>query len=398
MRYFVSRRLVAVLCVFTIFVSCICVSASAMAPDDAHGASGLCAVDSGTFVDVPECHVYFDAVESIHKKGISKGIGDNKFGVDDKISVKALCVFAVKAFMPRLESNPGFTSAFEALSEIEYLPSWVEEISPVRFDIGLLILGRAAGILPVGIDASQAYIGADVYQYMRDVGGELGILDIAGKSPDASMTRGDAAYIINQLLNWFALESTQELSRTERYGFHYIDIRATEKYEKLLPQLYASTIQLPFKTLKIFHDIGAHVEADNVHIDDYNKRNKNVQAVALFSQARKTIWTVVGDALPHEMGHFTQFVIMNDRDGIKSIYNQEKNKLSALVPIYAKVNSDEYFAEFFGTYIANQHNDDNLAKLKSNMPETFQYFEGLKAANWETEKSRHNLTASSVFY
>lgn len=346
------------------------------------------------FADVPNDHVYFDAVEYAYDMGISNGMSENMFGVDAPISMNAVCLFSIRAFMPELESSETFKSAFEALSDLEYIPRGLKASSSVDFATGLLIIGRVAGVFPVGMYASQEYSKLDAYRYTKNVAKELGIMDISDTNAGDQMTRGQAVYIIYALCEWLSLFETQELSKTERYGFNYIDIRATNDYQNLLPQLHASVFKLPFVTLKYFHDLNFHVEADNQHIDEYNAKNKGIKAIGLFSSAKRTIWTVVGDSLPHEMGHFTHFVIMVDRASIKPIYTAEKDNLSSLVPIYAKVNSDEFFAEFFGVYVSNQDNPENLMKLKADMPKTFDYFEMLKEANWATASSVYKLAVA----
>ena len=348
------------------------------------------------FSDVPEDHEYYQAVNYMAESGISNGLSDGWFGVDENISMRALCTFAMRAFMPDLAGSG--SDAFDVLLGLQCVPEYASVDMPVDFATGLLILGRASGILPAGDDSVADYTVQDVFRYVRDVGAELDVMDIRGKISTQRMTRGDAAYIIYSISQWLASDAARDLTHVEKYGFGYIDIQATSKYTHLLPQLYSSVLRLPFQTLKTFHDLGYHVLADNEHIDMYNKEHAGFTAVALFSKSGKTIWTTAGHSLPHEMGHFTQYVIMNDRTGIESYFEAEKDNLSSLVSKYAKQDSGEFFAEFFGVYHANQDNAENLDKLKSDMPKTFDYFEKLNEANWLTDKSEQVLSAALICY
>lgn len=345
------------------------------------------------FLDVPEGHAYYDAVDFAYEHGISNGISDDCFGLDSQISMNALCAFAVRTFMPDVVN--GNKSAYDVLSGFSCIPDGIEKNARVDFATGLVVLCRAACVLPCG---DYDYTCSEAFRYVRDVGFDMGILDIRDKTGAQLMTRGDAVYIAYKLSCWLGGDAARGLSHTGKYGFGYIKMSATDKYVQLLPQLYSSILRLPFETLKAFHDQGYQVLADNEHIDLYNRTHKNIKAIALFSRSSKTIWTVVGYSLPHEMGHFTQYVVMNDREGVKPYYKAEKDHLSSLVSVYAKQDSGEFFGEFFAVYMANQDNPVKLAKLKSDMPKTFDYFEKLKESNWMTEHSAQTLSASSVQY
>lgn len=335
------------------------------------------------FSDVPENHEYYPAVEFAFNHGISNGVEANIFGIDAQISARVLSIFAIRAFMPEIDDS----KAFDVLRDFNCIPDGIEAGDLLDFETGLLILCRTAGIFPTGDDAIKSYSIPAAYRYVRDVGFDLDIMDIRSKISTDPMTRGDAVYVIFAITNWLNSDAAKDLTHVEKYGFGYIDINATEKYADLVPQLASSVICLPFNTLKLFHDMDYQVMADNAHIDTYNQTHKNITAIALFSRGSKTIWTVVGHSLPHEFGHFTQNVIMNDLKSIESCYREEKDNLSPMIPAYAKTNSGEFFAEFFGVYMFNQDDEAALARLKFYMPKTFDYFEKLNESNWVTSRS-----------
>lgn len=347
------------------------------------GADAMNPSRDGTFPDVPYHDDRFEAVEYLHDNGITNGLSDFTFGVDELISGRALCAFASRAFLSgqELVSRPGFAGEYAAMVKAGYVPGSVTPSGPVSFTDGVVTICRAAGIIPVGAGIESKYTKAAAYRYIRDVAREMGIMDLSGSEASGSMTRGDAAYVVYSVRKW--LESGDAGSGAGLYGFGYIDIDATEDYEKFLPELHVSLFCVPFRVLRSFHNMGFRVEVDDTHIDEYNaKRNDGAKAVALFSAGKKTIWTVVGHSLPHEFGHFTQFVVMNDRVGVKPVYEAEKDHLSKHVSVYAKVNSDEFFAEVFSTMAEGQDDQVLLDELKSAMPLTYGYFESLKATNW----------------
>ena len=337
------------------------------------------------FSDVPESHVYYDAIEYVLEKNISNGTADGRFLPDENISVKALCTFCVRAFLPDITRSG--RSDVEILADMNVLPAKYREsqLGSISFEDGLLIIGRAAGVLPV--TDLELYSSRDVFAYVRDVGQELGVLAIRDKISTENMTRGEAAYVIHSLTRWLESDEIRDLDRVEKYGFGYIDITAVEKYEHLIPELSASLLNVPFATLQVFHDEGYRVCADDTRIEQYGKEHNMGTVVALFSKSNKTIWTKVGHSLPHEMGHFTQSVIMNDKASIDACYAAEKNNLKDSLSSYAGTNSQEYFAEFYGVYVSNSENPEVLAELASAMPKTFNYFEKLNEANWRTEHS-----------
>lgn len=341
------------------------------------------ALAAGAFSDVPEDAYYYESMEALRERHVIGGAGDGTFRPDDEITANALCIMCMRAFEPDwLDRVTAECAALDVLREENcVLTGSGEATAPVEFDAALGIIGRTAGIFQRQPVTQMTYTDKDVFRYMRGAGYDLDIFDIRDKLTTDHMTRGEAAYVIHSIMNWLESDETKSLDRVERYGFHYIDIQATEKYGHLLPELYMSVMKLPFEVLESFHDDGFRVLADNREIDEYRKTHDG-NTVALFSRARKTIWTKVGDSLPHEFGHYVQYVIMNDKTSIEPYFKAEKDNLSKMMRVYAKTNPVEYFAEFFMVYTANRDNPGNLARLRADMPKTFDYFEKLSESNY----------------
>lgn len=366
------KRLVAMILAF-VTVMCLCSSASALSVQ--------------TFVDVPVDHPYFEAIDYLYQAGITNGIDGERFNPDERITLASLSIFCVKAFFP--EEDLGDMSAITFLVKKECVRDG-GLIGLIDFETGLGIIGRAAGVIPREDLIELDYTDLQAFRYVRDVGFVLNVMDIRDKVSTAPMTRGEAAYVVYTLRQWLNTKAAKNMTAVQRFGFNYIEMEAAPDYAYLQPYAKCSLMKVPFSALSMFRNLKYKIRLDDDYIDLYNKEHGS-EAVALFTTGKKAIFSKNYSSILHEFGHFTQWCMINDHDTIKTYFADEQNVIEDILGSYALTDSGEYFAEFYQAYIGNQDNPDGLARLKSNLPETFNYFNQLENTNW-----RENALVMSV--
>lgn len=95
----------------------------------------------------------------------------------------------------------------------------------------------------------------------------------------------------------------------------------------------------------------------------------------------KTIHLNSSDALLHEFGHYTQYII-RPMEGWNPAYKREAAVAASVLGNYATTNNREYFAECFDYFIRNQNDPTALAALRDIAPATTAIFASLTESSW----------------
>ncbi len=342
------------------------------------------------FQDVMPGHAYHDAIEDLHGRKIVSGVSDGLYLPDARINLKSLSAMCIRAFAGLDEGDfPEDIQDFMAKRHYIHAGRTDDEFRSFLpdFQTGVGIIMRAAGILPARDPMFYTgYTDADAYSCVANVMAELDIADIRDRTWHDGMTRGDAAYLIHAILEWQEGRAG-EFKPDDVTLFNYIDLSATEKFQKYIPEAYGDLTKLPFNILKAYHDNGFKIVLDDEYIRNYMKEKGVNNTVALFSRSKKTIWSRVGNSMLHEMGHFTQAVVMNDRVSITDYYKVESGAAKKAVSLYSITDTGEFFAECFEHYFRTKADEKKASDFRMAMPRTYQYLQDLDSAGFVTEKT-----------
>ena len=347
------------------------------------------AAEAGPYKDVPVLAANVTEISYVADAGYMSGYGDGSFRPDGLVTLKQVAfVLARSALKDGVLDPVGYlinqgyvTSGIDAASASDCL------VSPA---LGMTILGRAYGVLPIQSASSEhlAYNADNAARFMQNAGIELSIFDwrINTVMSHEYMTRSDLAYVLCRL-EWYRVSRPD----VQGYGWNYIPVTYTPAFEYLYEDLWDDILVLPWSIVKHYHDAGYQVVLDNEYImnwfgDDYwESDNPNASVVAVFSSANRTIFIRDVNALVHEIGHYAERFMLGSTEA-EAAFPREKDNAVENISKYAGSSAGEFFAECFDYYIRakNGGNYAELAMMSERLPETYAYLCNMDVLNWHS--------------
>ena len=157
------------------------------------------------------------------------------------------------------------------------------------------------------------------------------------------------------------------------------DIPILSSEETELEQLYAQLTLVPLPILQAFIERGWAVYIDDIYLEKLS-REYGYTCIAATSYKNKGIYLTDAASLLHEFGHFLHYTLNFDKES-ETLFQAEAQGVTFL-RTYAKRNFREYFADCFAYWIKNRENQEALALMWAQAPETFRYFSGLEQEGW----------------
>lgn len=309
------------------------------------------AAEKDYFTDVPSTHQYYESIQFLAENKIVQGVGGGIFQPDRNITLHEFAILLRNSFAP----SEMVAGALPVCFVKNWIPMYIVSKNPsetlIRGDI-YTVVSRVEGINVY----SESGPGIRYSDYVRTMQ-ELGLAN-EGVSESDFMTRGEAADIIQKLLN-------NEYQTTMPDSLKEIKIEST-KTQNI--GMYQSALDsIPDAVLKKFNETGWKLVIDDKEVYRLNDENK-IMAHAWTDYSARTIFIKSIGPVMHEFGHFIDWYAefpemdMSEAEIFESKFN------------YNCHNRYEYFASYFAHLMRVKDDMTEMNYLKANTPHTFECF------------------------
>ena len=324
-----------------------------------------------SFSDVPVVSPLYVSVAYLAERGITAGTGDGRFSPEQLITVRQWAVMLCRAYQVETVGETWAEKNGDSVAAA-CCKGWLSE-GDVRAPDTKLCRGAlyesafAAAGIPV-YDASL-YDGSakpSTYGSIVRAGRELKLWK-DGESPDALVSRGEAAWLLHAVL-------TQSLFvEPPAVGV------AMENPSEVFTNDYLLELRrVPEPILDAFNQAGWTYSIDFDYLSALSQRLE-MKCIGATDYGRKTIYVSDARATLHEFGHFLNWTL-DASAGREELYRLEAQ--NTVLRAYARTNYREYFADCFDYWITNVGNAQRMERFQDAMPQTYAYFEKLAENHW----------------
>ena len=329
------------------------------------------------FVDVSPEHKWYTGVQYLAEKGISQGVGEGLYGVDNLISLKSLSVMLCRAFghddivARDLEKETFGSECLEAAVKFGWMP-----IEWIGYDLGNICSGAFYNTLfdvyyldYIVPDIFSKYDNMNEWDQAFAVAKELGICSEDAQWDDL-VTRGEAAHAI------YLLDTKQfgEIPQLNDYVIKNNDNVPLRRYIQELDRV-------PGDIVANFYKKGWEFIIDSEHLrvqtPNYLSPNEGeLNGLCMWSTHK--IYVSETASIIHEFGHFydsTHGFCSNE------LRSEMKNGLKYLRQ-YSQKNTREFFAEAFDYFVNYRHNENKMKIMQEATPKTYEMMLKAEENNW----------------
>lgn len=329
----------------------------------------LCTIMCGTvqaasvpFSDVPATAPYYNEVMYCRDKGITAGVGNNRFAPNNPVSNFEAATMILRAFQPSLLADG------KSAVDVSYFNGWIESWNHAN-PYGQITLSdlinlalRAKGLYNYCGNAMETAVDMGLYK--------------AGENGARVAKRSDCAYLIGKLaVNTYTPDWTKLCDK--------LNIAADAGYEVGIPYVCPALSYLPEATLDKWDASGKSIKIGYESLKKYGGVDPWTTGYTGVYYG-KGIAVTGATSVVHEFGHYIHDVsTYKDLDSTLSAYlNKYKTVVTEEFGRYYASNIKELFAECFSVYIGMPGFEGGRAMLKEKMPDMFNLLADMEATNW----------------
>ena len=323
------------------------------------GAVPACA--AAGFVDVARDSPWYESVTYLADKGITNGVGSQRYAPDERITVSQWATMLCRVFDQGRETSlaRAYHNGWLSVSAGMAPDSAVcrGELYQSAFAAGGVQIYDFA-LYPDGEPLSD-------YDNCMRVGAELGLC-AENTNPMELVTRGEAAEVLYAVL-------TRDIHVEAPPMVEELPIRnnAGAPLNDYLVELN----RVPEALLQRFKREGWTYCIDCAYLSEMS-REYHASCVGATVYAEKTIYVSEAGSTLHEFGHYL-YHILGYPSQVEQLYRDEAEAASIFLRDYALTNCREYFADYFAHYIKCAGNAGKVEQMMRRTPETYAFFQML---------------------
>ena len=328
----------------------------------------LCTIMCGTvqaasvpFSDVPATAPYYNEVMYCRDKGITSGVGNNRFAPNNPVSNFEAATMILRAFQPSLLADG------KSAVDVSYFNGWIESWNYAN-PYGQITLSdlinlslRAKGLYNYCGNAMETAVDMGLYK--------------AGENGARVAKRSDCAYLIGKLaVNTYTPDWTKLDEK--------LNIVVGKEFEGERIDYYVAASGLPDAVLSKWDASGNILEVSFEAMSRYT--GGDVYPVYSGMYYGKGIVLITPDSMYHEFGHYIHYTsaYKDLKPKVSALFVKYKDEVDAVLGGYAASNDKEFFAECFSSYMGEALAPSTRADLKEKMPDMFNLLADMEATNW----------------
>ena len=311
------------------------------------------------FADVARNSPWYKSVTYLAYKGITNGVGSQRYAPDERITVSQWATMLCRAFDQGNETSlaRAYHNGWLSVSAVMAPDSAVcrGELYQSAFAAGGVQIYDFV-LYPDGEQISD-------YDNCMRVGAELGLCG-ENTNPMELVTRGEAAEVLYAVL-------TRDLAVEAPPMVEELPIRNNAGVP--LNDYLVELNRVPEALLQRFEREGWTYCIDCAYLSEMS-REYHANCVGATVYAEKTIYVSEAGSTLHEFGHYL-YHILGYPSQVEQLYRDEAKSASIFLRDYAMTYCREYFVDYFVCWINSKDNVAVKQQMRRYTPQTFIHFE-----------------------